>query len=78
MNHTERWDKKQDETAHGVHIEVYCDEIMRSRDQADGSLWTYIGALFVPVKTKATLLKELLDRRCIGHDHWHRHENECP
>jgi len=61
-----------------IHLEVYCDEITRVKDKDDESIWMYLGALFVPLSKKDTLLSKLLNLRCIKHNSWHWDENNCP
>ena len=61
-----------------IHLEVYCDEITRVRDGDDGSIWMYLGALFVPHPKKDALLSKLLNLRCIKYNSWHWDEYDCP
>lgn len=59
-------------------LEIYCDEITRVKDESDGSVWMYLGALFVPLSIKHELLSKLLNLRCIRYNSWHWDENNCP
>jgi|Deesub1362A_J573_1020465.scaffolds.fasta_scaffold00483_29 hypothetical protein len=59
-------------------LEIYCDEITRVKDKDDGSVWMYLGALFVPSTKKHDLLSKLLNLRCIKYNSWHWDEIDCP
>ena len=61
-----------------VHLEIYCDEIKRVKDDYDRSVWMYLGALFVPTSKKDILLSKLLNLRCIKYNSWHWNEDNCP
>lgn len=61
-----------------IHLEIYCDEIKRVKDDHDKSVWMYLGALFVPTSKKDVLLNKLLNLRCIKYNSWHWNENDCP
>lgn len=60
-----------------INIEIYCDEIGRTKDEHDGSVWMYLGALFVPISKKDELIERLLNLRCIKHGFWHWNEDLC-
>lgn len=61
-----------------INLEVYCDEINPVKSEFDKTTWMYIGMLFVPKTKKASLLKHLLDARCIQYNNWHCDKNMCP
>ena len=70
--------KNQSTNKDEVELEVYSDEINRVKLSTDGSVWMYIGALFVPIEFKDSCLETLNNLRCVKYGQWTDEESECP
>ncbi len=61
-----------------INLEIYSDEIKRVKLESDGSIWMYLGVIFLPIEVKGYYLKLLNNQRCIKNKDWHQEENLCP
>ena len=60
-----------------IELEVYSDEITRVKLSVDGSVWMYLGVIFVPIEFKSLSLGILNNLRCLKHNDW-SDESKCP
>lgn len=71
-------DLQQVERKDTINLEIYSDEIKRVKLESDGSVWMYLGVLFLPLEVKGYYLRLLNNYRCIKNADWHQESNLCP
>jgi len=60
-----------------ISLEIYADEILKTKCRLDDSYWVYIGILLVPLDKKQKLLQVLNNLRCIKHNNWNKVKSDC-
>jgi hypothetical protein len=75
----EDWgDLRPVENSNIIELEIYSDEIKRVKLESDGSIWMYLGAIFLPMKAKTYYTDLLNNHRCIKNSDWHQERDLCP